>query len=123
MNVLTASFDAVDFYVLAAIGLLTLCSFLSRALYFLFGEHMTLSDNVRQALRYAPVAALTAIIVPALAPWDQGWYAFIATPWLAALATVAVYVVTRSTLMVMAGGMLAYWLLRYVPIALDGSLL
>jgi len=104
--------DGMDVYVLAAIGLLTLCSFLTRALYFLFGDRFALSENVRQALRYAPVAALTAIIVPELAPWNQGWQAFYAIPWLAALIAVGVYAWTRSTLMVMVGGMLAYWLLR-----------
>jgi len=114
MSAIMESFEAVDFYVLAAIVLLTLCSFLTRALYFVFGERLALSDNIRQALRYAPVAALTAIVVPELAPWEQGWCAFVATPWLAALVAVAVYVVTRSTLMVMVGGMLAYSLLRWV---------
>jgi len=109
-----SSVDGIDFYVLAAIALLTLCSFLTRALYFLFGDRFALTDNVRQALRYAPVAALTAIIVPELAPWHQGWQAFISTPWLAALIAVGVYLRTRSTLMVMVGGMLAYWLLRWL---------
>src|SRR5690606_22400690 len=53
-----------DSYVLGAIALLTLCSLLTRAGYFLFGDHLPLTDPVRRALRYAPVAALTAIIVP-----------------------------------------------------------
>lgn len=101
-----------DAYVLGVIVLLAICAVLTRAGYFLFGDHLPLTDNVRQALRYAPVAALTAIVVPELAPWDQGVSAFYDTPMLAAVIAVLFYVVFRSPLLVMVGGMVAYWLLR-----------
>ncbi len=104
----------MDGYVLSAIGLLTLCSFLTRSGYFVFGDRFPLSDNVRQALRYAPVAALTAIVVPELAPWERGMAAFYDTPMLAAVIAVLFYVYTRSTLWVMGGGMVAFWLLRWL---------
>lgn len=103
-----------DLYVWAAIGLLTLCSFLTRAGYFLYGDRLPLTEGVRQALRYAPVAALTAIIVPELAPWEHGWSAFYDTPVLAAVAAALIFAVTRSTLGVIVGGMVAYWLLQWV---------
>lgn len=105
---------AMDGYVLGAIGLLTLCSFLTRAGYFLFGDRFPLTDNVRQALRYAPVAALTAIVVPELAPWDQGVAAFYDTRMMAAVVAVLLYVFTRSTLLVIVGGMASFWLLRWL---------
>jgi len=114
MNTVMQAWASVEAYELAAILLLTLCSFLTRALYFLFGDRLALSEHVRQALRYAPVAALTAIIVPELAPLEQGWQAFYATPWLAAWVAVVVYAITRSTLLLMIVGMLAYSLLRWV---------
>lgn len=100
-----------DLYVLGAIGLLTLCSFLTRAGYFLFGDHIPLTDSVRSALRYAPTAALVGIVVPELLPWtESGPVADIRV--LAALAAILVFWRTRSTVMVIVGGMVAYWILR-----------
>jgi hypothetical protein len=40
---------ANDTYMLAVIGLLTLCSLLTRAGYFLFGDRFPLTDGVRRA--------------------------------------------------------------------------
>lgn len=100
-----------DLYVLGAIGLLTLCSFLTRAGYFLFGDHIPLTDSVRSALRYAPTAALVGIVVPELLPWtESGPVADIRV--LAALTAILVFWRTRSTVMVIVGGMVAYWILR-----------
>src|SRR3546814_13832628 len=61
-----------DIYVLGAIGLLTLCSFLTRSGYFLFGDYLPLTEPVRRALRYAPTAALIGIVIPEIFPWQQG---------------------------------------------------
>lgn len=61
-----------DLYVYGAILLLTLCSVLTRAGFMLFGDYIPLPDGVRRALRYAPAAALTAIVVPDLLPWKAG---------------------------------------------------
>ena len=62
-----------DLYILGAIVLLTLCSFLTRCGYILFGDRIPLTDSVRSALRYAPTAALVGILVPELLPWtDSG---------------------------------------------------
>lgn len=101
-----------DLYVLGAIALLAVCSFLTRAGYFLFGDYFPLSDKVRRALRYAPTAALVGIVVPELLPWaaDTGYAVNIKA--LAALAAVALYWRTRSSLLVIVGGMLVYWVLR-----------
>lgn len=104
----------LDAYVLGAILLLLLCSLLTRAGYFLFGDYFPLTDGVRRALRYAPAAALTGIVIPELLPWDAGLAAVLDIKMLAAVAAVLVYWRTRSTLMVMVGGMLAYWLLDYL---------
>jgi len=103
-----------DNYVLAAIALLTLCCVLTRAGYFLFGDHLPLTDPVRRALRYAPVAALTAIIVPDLLPWEAGAAAVFDVKMLAAVAATLIYWRTRSTIGLMVGGMCAYWLIDWL---------
>ncbi len=103
-----------DSYVLGAIALLTLCSLLTRAGYFLFGDHLPLTDPVRRALRYAPVAALTAIIVPDLLPWEAGASAIFDVKMLAAVVAVLIYWRTHSTIGLMVGGMCAYWVIAWL---------
>jgi branched-subunit amino acid transport protein len=103
-----------DLYVLGAIGLLTLCSFLTRAGYFLFGDYMPLSESVRRALRYAPTAALIGIVVPELLPWRAGVGPVLDIKVFAALIAILVFWRTRSTVLIIVGGMVAYWLLRAI---------
>lgn len=103
-----------DAYLLAAIALLTLCCILTRAGYFLFGDHLPLTEPVRRALRYAPVAALTAIVVADLLPWEAGLSALVGVKMLAAAAAVLVYWRTRSTIWLILGGMCAYWLIDWL---------
>lgn len=100
-----------DWYVLGAIGLLTVCSFLTRAGYFLFGDHIPLTDSVRSALRYAPTAALVGIVVPELLPWTESG-PVIDIRLMAAIIAILVFWRTRSTVMVIVGGMIAYWVLK-----------
>lgn len=114
MNEQLTTAIASDWYLYAAIALLTLCTFLTRASYHLFGHRVPLSDGVRRALRYAPAAALTAIIVPILLPWsapdsmatviDQRLFAAIVAIWL--------FQKTRNVLVMIVGGMVAFWVLR-----------
>jgi branched-subunit amino acid transport protein len=103
-----------DLYILGAIVLLTLCSLLTRSFYFLFGDHFPLSESVRRALRYAPTAALIGIVVPELLPWSAGFGAVLDVKALAALFAIFVFWRTRSTVLVIVGGMVAYWVLRAV---------
>lgn len=101
-----------DLYILGAIGLLTLCSFLTRSAYFLFGDYLPLSESTRRALRYAPTAALVGIIVPELLPWHPGVGVQFDVKVVAALIAVGLFWRTRSTMAVIIGGMLAYWILQ-----------
>lgn len=101
-------------YVLAATGLLLLVSVLTRAGYFVFGDHLPLPDGVRRALRYAPAAALTGIVVPELLPWEGGLAAFVGIPVLAAMAAIVLFWRTRNSILVIVGGMIAYWILNGV---------
>jgi branched-subunit amino acid transport protein len=106
----------IDWYIYGAILLLALCTVLARASYHLFGHRVPLSDGVRRALRYAPAAALTAIIVPSLLPWsepsrmalvvDQRLFAAIVAIWL--------FQKTRNVLIMIAGGMVAFWGARWL---------
>lgn len=103
-----------DHYVLAVIIVLTVCSILTRCFYFLFGERFPLSDGVRRGLRYAPVAALMAIIVPELLPWRTGVGIVLDARVLAAMAAVLMFLRTGNTLVVIVGGMVAFWSFRYL---------
>jgi branched-subunit amino acid transport protein len=102
-----------DWYVLAVIGLLFVCSLITRSGYWLIGDHLPLPDSVRRALRYAPVAALIAIIVPELLPWRAGGSPEIDLKAIAAIFAVLAYLRTRSTLVVIIAGMVMFWLLKY----------
>ncbi len=101
-----------DFYILGAIIFLAMCSFLTRAGYFLFGDYLPLSESVRRALRYAPTAALIGIVIPELMPWRAEVGPVFDLKLLAALIAVFLYWRTRSSLLVIVGGMVAYWILR-----------
>jgi branched-subunit amino acid transport protein len=103
-----------DWYVYGAIALLALCSVVTRAGYQVFGDYLPLPDGVRRALRYAPAAALTAIVIPDLLPWRAGLGPQFDLKLLAGIAAVAVFLRTRSAMAVIVAGMLVLWALRWV---------
>ena len=106
-------FTQYDWYILGVVACLTVVSFLTRAGYFLFGDHLPLPDGVRRALRYAPVAALTAIILPEILPWSaQESPGLDPYKLIAALVAVLVYFRTQNAVWLMSSGMMAYWLCR-----------
>jgi branched-subunit amino acid transport protein len=103
-----------DGYLYGAIFLLTISTVLTRSTYHLFGHRLPLSEPVRRALRFAPAAALTGIIVPIVLPWyssetmatvvDQRLFAGIAAIW--------IFSKTHNVMLMIVGGMLTFWLLR-----------
>jgi branched-subunit amino acid transport protein len=103
-----------DLYVYSAIALLTLCSVLTRAGFSLFGDYLPLPDGVRRALRFAPAAALTAIVVPDLLPWKAGVGPQFDLRLAAGLAAITVFFLTRSAVAVIVSGMAALWGLRWL---------
>lgn len=107
-------FTEYDWYILGVIAALTLCSFLTRSGYFLIGDYLPLGEGVRRALRYAPTAALIGIVVPELLPWQPSVGIVLDVRALAALVALVLYWRTRSTLVVIVGGMVAFWLLRFL---------
>ncbi|MFJ1301077.1 AzlD domain-containing protein [Pseudomonadota bacterium AL_CKDN230030165-1A_HGKHYDSX7] len=102
-----------EIYVYSAILLLTLCSVLTRAGFMLFGDYIPLPDGVRRALRYAPAAALTAIVVPDMLPWKAGLGPMFDYKLVAGIIGVIVFLRTRSAVAVILSGMLVLWGLRW----------
>jgi branched-subunit amino acid transport protein len=104
--------SATDVYLYTVIGCLTLVSVLTRAGFLLFGDYIPLPDGVRRALRYAPAAALTAIIVPDLLPWHADTGPQFDLRLVAGVAATLVFLRTRSAVAVIVTGMVVLWGLR-----------
>ena len=88
-------------------------AFLTRAIFILPGSRLRLPPTAERVLRYAPAAALTAIIVPDLA-LSHGALAisFDNARLIGGLAALAIAAATRSILLAIVGGMLALTLVR-----------
>lgn len=107
---------AADGYVYMAIVLLTLSTVLTRSTYHLFGHRLPLSEPVRRALRFAPAAALTGIIVPIVLPWysTETMATVIDQRLFAALVAIWLFNKTRNVMLMIVGGMVTFWVLRAV---------
>ncbi|SOZ60748.1 putative membrane component, COG4392 [Cupriavidus taiwanensis] len=86
---------------------------ITRALFLMAGEHITVPDRIQRALRYAPAAALAAIILPDLMTW-QGHFTVALTNYklMAGVAATAFYLVTRKMVGMIVVGMAVYTGLR-----------
>lgn len=100
-------------YTGSAVLLLFVCSVICRAGFLVFGDYMPLPESFRRALRYAPAAALTAIIVPDLLPWSATDGPQFDLRLIAAVIGVLVYLRTRSAVLLIVSGMAALWLMRW----------
>ena len=90
-----------------AIAGLTVITVVARAFFFLSERELVLPDWVRRGLRYAPIAALAAVVVPEIL-MSQG--RLVAEPWLdarlyAAVAATAYYFARRGILGTILTGM------------------
>ncbi|TMS59058.1 AzlD domain-containing protein [Imbroritus primus] len=103
--------SALEIWIL--IALLTVMTILTRAMFVMFGSHVALPDRLQRALRYAPGAALVAIIMPDLATW-QGHLVLGLDNYrlIAGVAAIAFYAATRRMLATIALGMAIYTALR-----------
>lgn len=101
-----------EHYVYVAIVFLAICSLVSRATFMLFGGYIPLPEGVRSALRYAPAAALTGIIVPQLLPWHPELGPTIDLKIVAAILAIWVFQRTRNTMLLILSGMTFLWLFR-----------
>ena len=103
-----------DLYIYASIALLALCSLITRAGYFLLGHRIPFPDRIRQALRFAPLAALTAIIVPEILPWHYPELPAFDLKLVAAAVAIVVFQYRRNSVLLIVAGMWALWALQWV---------
>ncbi|MNT90586.1 Branched-chain amino acid transport protein (AzlD) [compost metagenome] len=85
----------------------------TRALFLMAGEHVTVPDRLQRALRYAPAAALAAIILPDLMTW-QGHFTVALSNYklVAGVAATLFYLLTRKMVGMIVVGMAVYTGLR-----------
>jgi len=103
--------SAVEIWVIIA-GL-ALVTVITRNFFIVLGDAVPLPARVQHALRYAPVCALTALIAPEVLTQQGAW----ALDWsnaklIGALAAGITVLTTRNTLVTMAVGMSAFFLVR-----------
>jgi branched-subunit amino acid transport protein len=92
---------------------MALVAFLTRAIFILPGSHLRLPATAERVLRYAPAAALMAIVVPDLALVHGTLSISVENPKLVAgLVAFGLAAATRNILATIAGGMLALLLVR-----------
>jgi branched-subunit amino acid transport protein len=95
---------------------MTAVTFLVRYAFYALGDRMAFPPLVHRALRYVPVAVLTAITVPMVllpdgAHWQLSWH----NAWLlGALVTAWIAWKFNHLLASIAGGMLVFFLFRWV---------
>lgn len=97
---------------LVIIGM-TVVTVLTRSLFLAMGNRMTLPTRLQHALRFAPAAALIAIVLPDLL-WNHGHFdASWTNPRLmAGIVATVFYVVTRRMLGMVVVGMAVFTVLR-----------
>lgn len=92
---------------------MALIAFFTRAIFVLPGSHVRLPATAERVLRYAPAAALVAIVVPDLALTQGAVSISIDNPRLVAgLVAFALAAATRSILATIVGGMVVLTLVR-----------
>jgi len=97
---------------LAIIGM-TLVTAGTRAFFLLGGERAVLPERIQRALRYAPAAALVAVVLPDVLQTPHGLsFALSNHAFYGTLAGLAWFLWRRSMLGTIVVGMLAYTLLR-----------
>ncbi|MEC5217482.1 branched-subunit amino acid transport protein [Actimicrobium sp. GrIS 1.19] len=95
------------------IALLTLATLISRSTFFVLGHAVKLPERVQHALRYAPAAAMAAIIAPDLMLAGGTLNLSPANPrLLAAVVATVFFIGTKHLLGTIIVGMAAYTLLR-----------
>jgi branched-subunit amino acid transport protein len=94
---------------------LTLITLITRGFFLLVGERMEISETLQNALRYAPAAALVAIIAPEMF-FSQGSSDMeINSPYLwGGISSIITFWLTKSMLLTIILGMLAFTAIRLV---------
>jgi len=104
---------AESWLVWALIAGMAAIAFFTRAVFILPGSHLRLPPTAERVLRYAPAAAIMAIVVPDIVLAHGAFSISIENPRLVGgLVAFALAVSTRSVFATIAGGMLALTLVR-----------
>ena len=94
---------------------LTLITFITRGFFLLVGERMELSETLQNALRYAPAAALVAIIAPEMFFAQGSGDMDISSPYFwGGVCSIIAFWLTRSMLLTIILGILAFTAIRLV---------
>lgn len=102
-----------DFDIWITIGLMTIATVLTRSSFFLLGHAVKLPPKVQHALRYAPAAALAAIVAPDLLMSDGVLQLSWMNPKLmAGIGAAVFFLMTRRLLGTIVVGMALFTLLR-----------
>ncbi|HJV83965.1 MAG TPA: AzlD domain-containing protein [Noviherbaspirillum sp.] len=102
-----------DGYVWVTIGFLTIATILTRSSFFFLGHAVKLPPKVQHALRYAPAAALAAIVAPDLVFVNDSLQLAWTNPKLmAGVGATLFFLATRHLLGTIVAGMALYTLLR-----------
>jgi branched-subunit amino acid transport protein len=95
------------------IFLMTLATVLTRCSFFVLGQAVNLPPKVQHALRYAPAAALAAIVAPDLMLADGALHLAWTNPkLLAGIGAIVFFLATRHLLGTIVAGMGLYTVLR-----------
>ncbi len=95
-------------------GLITLATVVTRSGLLLAGRSLVVPARIESALRYAPACALSAIIAPDLLLADGQLQLGLGNPrLLAGVAGIAIFMLSRSTIGTIFGGMAAFWLVKF----------
>jgi branched-subunit amino acid transport protein len=98
-----------------SVALITLATLITRAGLLFVNSAIEPGPRLTTALRYAPGCALAAVVFPdLLVEHGHSAISLLNPRLLAVFVGVAIYAATRGTLRTIAGGMLAFWLLRYL---------
>ncbi|WP_296223833.1 AzlD domain-containing protein [Ralstonia sp. UBA689] len=92
---------------------MTMVTIVTRSLFLIVGERVTLPMRLQHALRFAPAAALIAIVLPDLL-WNQSHFdpSWTNPRLMAGIAATAFYVATRRMLGMIFVGMGVFTVLR-----------
>jgi branched-subunit amino acid transport protein len=97
---------------LAILGMMFVTA-LTRALFLIGGERTVLPERVQRMLRYAPAAALIAVVLPDVLATDEGVsFALANHDFYATLAGLVWYLLRRSMVETIIVGMLVFTALR-----------
>ncbi len=104
-----------EFNIWLTIILLTVATIVTRSAFFLLGDRVKLPSKIQHALRYAPAAALAAIVAPDLVTSGGALtLSWLNPKLLASIGATAFFLSTRHLLGTIVVGMGLYTILRLV---------